>query len=693
MNKNTVNFVSIADLLRLCKVKWHWFIISIVLCLAVAASKVSHTTRTFTCKASIMVLDEKEGKSSRNVVGEEFSNMSLVSQNTNVHNVVKQMTSLNVLMEVAHRLDPTADEENALNQALALRNSLSVEKADKQSSVINLTYKDTSLEKAKRVLNVVIETYNDKWMEDKRLTTQNTTSFIDSRLGLLKSELDSLDEDISTFKSDNIITDVNRVGEVYLQQRSQSDAEIMRMTNQRSVARYVRSLLEDDNAPHDLLPVNSGIKDNSIESQIANYNEHVLQYNSHLDYTSAQNPRIVIQEKELGTLRSNIQKALDNYIKSLSIQIVSLENYNNRAVHNITSNPVQAKYLATIEREQKVKEGLYLYLLQKKEENEISSSYQRSSIKTLDFPYISSSSSSKKATTFGAALLLGLLLPTLVVFISLVTDKTIRNRGDLESHPNLMMMGEVPEYVQKKGLARVRETVHKLNAIRKKGSIRKMGLVRYLKSFKSAFTTNAGLIVEDGNQDSINEAFRLLRTKVLQNEDSKVYMVTSFDNGDGKTFVAANLALALAVNRRRVLFIDGDLRQGAASRIFGAKGLGLSDFLSGSESELSDLLFQLDDYPTLDILPTGDLPSNPTELLASQQLGDLIASQRPNYDIVLIDSPETGSLADTEIIADHSDTTIFVIRKGKTERDKVDELESTQENGKYAHLDLVLNGV
>ena len=153
------------------------------------------------------------------------------------------------------------------------------------------------------------------------------------------------------------------------------------------------------------------------------------------------------------------------------------------------------------------------------------------------------------------------------------------------------------------------------------------------------------------------------------------------------------MALALAVNRRRVLFIDGDLRQGAASRIFGAKGLGLSDFLSGSESELSDLLFQLDDYPTLDILPTGDLPSNPTELLASQQLGDLIASQRPNYDIVLIDSPETGSLADTEIIADHSDTTIFVIRKGKTERDKVDELESTQENGKYAHLDLVLNGV
>jgi len=691
--KNNINFVSIGDLWRLCVAKWHWFVISIVLCMAVAVFRVSHTVRTFTSKAAIMVLDEKEGKSSRNAVGEEFNNMSLVSQSSNVHNVVKQMTSLNVLMEVAHRLDSTADEEKVLGQALALRGRLSVEKADKNSTVINMTYKDTSLDKAKRVLSLVIQAYNDKWMEDKILTTQNTTSFIDSRLGLLRSELDSLDEGISTFKSDNIITDVKRVGDVYLQQRSQSDAEIMRMTNQRSVARYVRKLLGNDDEPHALLPVNSGINNSSIEAQITNYNEHVLQYNSHLDYTSEQNPRIIIQEKELGTLRANIRSALDNYIKSLSIQIVSLENYNNRAVHNISSNPMQAKYLATIEREQKVKEGLYLYLLQKKEENEISSSYQRSSIKTLDFPYVSSSSSSKKATTFGAALLLGLLLPTLVIFIGSVTDKTVRGRADLELYPNLMMMGEVPEYGQKKGFARWIETVHRLGAIRKLGSVRKLGLVRYMKSLKVLLTTNAGLVIKDGNQDSVNEAFRLIRTKVLQNDDSKVYMVTSFEEGDGKSFVSTNLALALAVNRQRVLFIDGDLRQGKASRLLGAMGLGLSDYLCGSEKELSNLLFQLSEFPTLDILPVGDLPSNPSELLASQLFGDCIDAQRPNYDVILIDCPETGNLADTEIIAEHSDTTIFVIRKGKTVRAKVDELESTQENGKYAHLDLVLNGV
>ncbi len=693
MKNNNVNFVSIGDLWRLCVANWHWYIVAIVLCMAVAAFKVSKTVKTYTANAAIMVLDEKEGKSSRNVVGEEFSNMGIVSQPSNAHNVVKQMTSLHVLMEAAHRLDTTADEEQTLIQALTLRGRLSVDKADKNSTVINLTYKDSSIVKAKQVLVLVIQAYNDKWMEEKRLVTQTTTSFIESRLALLKSELDSLDQGISSFKSDNIITDVQRVGEVYLQQRSQSDAEIMRMTNQRSVARYVRNLLGDENAAYELLPVNSGIKDNSIESQIANYNEHVLQYNSHLDYTSEQNPRIIIQEKELKTLRSNIQKALDNYIKSLSIQIVSLENYNNRAVHNISSNPMQAKYLATIEREQKVKEGLYLYLLQKKEENEISSSYQRINIKTIDSPYISSSSSSKKATTFGAAFLLGLLLPTLVVFVGAVTDKTVRSRTDLEAYPNLMMIGEVPEYGKKKGFARWIVLARRLGAVRKIGSVRKVGLVRYLKSFKTILTTNAGLVVEDGKQDSVNEAFRLMRTKVLQNDDCKVYMFTSFEDGAGKSFVSANLALALAVNHRRVLFIDGDLRSGMASRLFGAMGPGLSDYLCGSEKELSYMLFQLSEYPTLDILPSGALPSNPTELLSNEQFGDLIDSQKSNYDFILVDCPETGSLADAEIIADHTDTTVFVVRKGKTIRDKVDELDATQKRGKYAHLDLVLNGV
>lgn len=683
MNNN--NFVSIGDLLHLCAAKWHWFVISVVLCLAVAVFRVSHAVQTFTSDASIMVLDEKEGKSSRNSVGEEFSNMGLVSQSSNVSNVIKQMTSLNVLMEVARGLDTTADEEQVLGKAIYIRKRLSVEKADKQSTVINLTYTDYSAERAIRTLALVIQSYNDKWMEDKLLATKKTTVFIDSRLALLKSELDSLDEGISTFKSDNRITDLKRVGDIYLQQRSQSDAEIMRMTNQRSVARYIRNLLNDESA-HELLPVNSGLNNPLIESQISTYNEHVLQYNSHLDYTSAQNPRIIIQEKELGTLRGNIQKALDNYIKSLSIQIVSLENYNNKAVHNITSNPVQAKYLATIEREQKVKEGLYLYLLQKKEENEISSSYQINNIKTLDDPYESGGSSSKKTKALAAAFLLGILLPALVIFLQSMTDKTVRKRADIERYSNLSLMGMVPEYDRKSPFARCTELLSKIGVLHKIRLLQKIGLWH-----KTGLLHRSELVVQDGKQDAVNEAFRLLRTKLLQNTDNKVYMTTSYGQGDGKTFVSTNLALALAVSRQHILFIDGDLRQGTASRLWQADGPGLADYLNGSRTDVSSLLFHPDDYPTLDILPSGNLPSNPTELLASREFGELIVAQRLNYDIVLIDTPKIENLADAEIIAEQSDATLFVIRVGKTNRQYLDELVTAQENGIHIHLGLIMN--
>lgn len=662
-NSNNDNFVSIADLWRMCLARWRWFVISLLLCLVGALYRISHATLTYTCDASIMVLQDKEGKSVHNKTAEEFSNLSFVNPDVNVNNLIKQINSLDILMEVAHRMDSTADEERLLNLALYVRNRLSVENAGKNSSVINLSYKSTSPEKAKYTLALIIQVYNDKWAQEKRLLTQSTSSFIDSRLDLLKSELDSVDDSISSFKSENQITELGRVADLYLQQRNQSDAEILRLTNQRAMAESLRSLLDNQDAPHALLPVNSGINNSMIETQISTYNTQVMQYYSHLNYTSTQNPRMIIQEKELRTLRGNILYAVQNHINALNIQISALESYNDNAVDNIASNPLQAKYLASIERERKVKEDLYLYLLQKKEENEISSTYQRNNIKILDMPYVSGTSSSKKVKILAAAFLLGILLPILIIFLRSMTDKTVRKRTDIERYPNLAIMGEVPEHIQKRGL------------------IRKTRLIR-----------KAGLIVKEGKQDAANEAFRLLRTKLLQDTDNKVYMITSYGQGDGKTFVSTNLALALAVNHQHVLFIDGDLRHGTASRLWDATSPGLANYLNGSEKDFSSLLFHPDDYPTLDILLSGDIPSNPTELLSKREFGELIAAQRPNYDIILIDTPKTENLADAEIIAEQSDSTLFIIKVGKTERQKLDELDTAQENGKYTHLALVMNG-
>ena len=210
MKNSNDNFVSIADLWHLCITHWRWYVISLLLCLVAAVYRVSHAILTYTSNATILVIQEKEGKSVNNKAAEEFRSMSLVNQDVNVNNLTKQINSLNVLIEVSRRIDSIADEEQLLKRALALRNRLSVETEGKNSSVIKV--------------------YNDKWAEDNRLLTQKTSSFIDSRLDLLKGELDIADDSISTFKSENQITELGRVAEVYLQQRNQSDAEIMRLT-------------------------------------------------------------------------------------------------------------------------------------------------------------------------------------------------------------------------------------------------------------------------------------------------------------------------------------------------------------------------------------------------------------------------------------------------------------------------------
>lgn len=663
MNKNFDNFISIADLWHLCVAKWHWFVISLLMCLSLALFRITQTKLTYRSNAAILVLEDKEGKGVRNKADEEFRNMTLINQNVNVNNLTKQITSLDVLTEVARRLDTVADEEKLQSRALGLRSRLVVDVAGKNTSVINLSYSDYSPEDAKRILALVIQVYNDKWASEKEHLTQSTSSFIDSRLVLIKDELDLFDDSISSFKSENMITELSKVADINLQHQQQSDIEIMQLKNQRIAALSLRDLLSDKDAPHTLLPINSGINNGQITSQISMYNNQVMQYYSHLNYTSSQNPRIVIQEKELTTLRNTILYAVENQISTLDLQIRTIENFNSKAAYNIAVNPLQAQLLTSIEREQKVKEDLYLYLLQKKEENEISSTYQRSSIKILDHPYVSGSSSSKKTKILGAAFLLGILLPTLLIYLLSMIDKSIRKRSDIERYPKLSLMGEVPEYGKKSFY------------FRKKILVRKPQLV-----------------VGEGRKDAVNEAFRLLRSKLLHDADNKVYMITSNGDGEGKTFVSTNLAVALAVNNQRVLFVDGDLRHGTASGLWGAKGAGLAEYLEGRGMDLSSLLFHHKDFPTLDVLPSGNMPDNPTELLSTQAFGDLIATQRDFYDIILIDTPKTENLADVEIIHEQADVTIFVIRTGKTERQILDKLEADQENGKYTHLALVMNG-
>lgn len=675
MDKERKNesFLTIADLWHLCVARWRWFAASVLFCLLVAVNYLITTPFLYTRKAVVMVREESLGNNSTEKNGAEFNDIGFVKQNSNVTNVIRHYTSLDVLVEVAHRLDSTLKGGYLVNKAVAIQSRLSAENTDPKSTIIDLTYRDRSTAEAEHVLNTILKVYDERWLENKRRATLNTSHFIDSRLKLLQNDLNIVDDSIALFKSRFGITDLEHVSDLYLQQQSSSDSEILKLTNQRAMAEYIRSLLNDSSSDHQLLLVNSGLDNSVLDAQISFYNNLLIQLQSHMNYTSSQNPLILNQEKELENLRSKLRANLQSHIHTIDIQLQSLTDYYDEATSKVVSNPSQAKHLATIERERKVKESLYMFLLQKKEENEISITYHSSNIQLIELPHGSGKPTSpKRSQVILAAILLGLLIPVTVLFLSAVMDEHVRNRRDIEQKGNIPLLCEIP-------LSERKSTVRRLQRLFK------------LKS------QQASVVVGHGKKDPINEAFRMLRTKleslaVSSGKGCLTFIITSDQQGAGKSFVSVNLSLALAIAGKRVLFIDADLRRASSSQRLEAKQHGLSDYLSSQEEHIDSLFLHLKDYPTLDVLPAGTIPPNPTELLSSKLFAQLIETARTKYEMIIIDSPAANFIADAEIIKKHVDYSLFIVRAGLYLRRHLDNLEPSEENGTNNQM-VILNGV
>lgn len=687
MNHNTPSIapkikessLTIHGLWNLCVVRWRWFAVSVFLCLLVAVYYLLTTPYLYTRSASIMLREQSLGANATEKNAKEFNTIGFVNQKSNVTDVVRHITSLDILMEVAKHLQPDIAEDEAFEKALDIQTRLSAEGEDLGSYIINLTYKDYSTQEAANTLGLIIQIYNDKWLKDKQILIHNTSLFIDSRLRLLESDLNTVDDSISSYKSRFGITNMEQVSDIYLHQQSQADAEILKLTNQKAMAEYIRSLLEDKSQKNQLLLVNSGINNSLIESQITLYNSMLLQMQSHMEYTSGQNPLMMNLEKELISLRKNILANIINHIRTIDIQLHSLQNFHGETASKISSKPGQAKHLLSIEREQKVKESLYMFLLQKKEENEISLTYKAAPTQIIDKPHGSGKPASpKRARVLLGAILLGLIFPLTVIFVRATMDESVRDRFDIECNSDIPFLGEIPYSGRE----------HSLESL-----LMPFGIGRKAKS--------GGIVVGPDILNASNEAFRVLRNNmdsIVADKDidngCRVYLIKATQIEVGKTFVAMNLALTKAIGGQRVLFIDGDLRQASASRLWRTPLLGLSDYLCGEEGDYRKLLWHPEKYPMLDVLPAGALPTNPTELLQDPLLGKLINTAREHYDCIFIDSPTSGILADADILEHHIDCSLFIIRAGKFNRHRLNEFSPIQIiNGTSKPQYIILNGV
>lgn len=560
---------------------------------------------------------------------------------------------------------------SSLNEVVSrYADNLNVTLNDEKATIIDLSFRDVCIQRAEDVLNTVIAVYNENWIKDKNQIAVSTSMFINDRLGVIESELGHVDENISTFKSENLLPDVQAASQLYMTERSQAQSQILTLNTQLSMARYIRNYLTAGSNRNQLLPANSGLESANIENQISEYNNLQLQRNNLVANSSEQNPLVVDMDESLRSMRRSIVSSVDNLITTLNTQIHSLEKSDQRATENIAANPSQAKYLLSVERQQKVKEALYLFLLQKREENELSQAFTAYNTRVITPPTGSMMPTAPvKRNILLVGFILGILIPIVIVFLQETMNTRIRGKKDLEGL-SIPFVGEIPLY----------------------GKVRRSGLFRK----KVTPLTETKVAVKEGSRDVVNEAFRVLRTNLEfvsgENGKGQVILMTSFNPGSGKTFLTVNIASSLAIKGKKVLVIDGDLRRGSTSVYVGSPHHGLSNYLAGKVQRIEDVIVPASETVRFDVLPVGTIPPNPTELLSSERLQALLTDFRTRYDYILIDCPPIELVADTHIIEKYADRTIFVVRAGLLERSMLPELEALYTEHKFKNMAVLLNG-
>ena len=741
--------------------RWHWFAISLLLCVAVAGLYLFSTPKQYTRSASVMVKDDDNKPTS---VSSELSNLGIFGTNTNIQNELLTFQSPTLMTEVVSRLhlnetyvtrqglrniemyncSPiTVDFHDANISGLSFRiyvksdkeyelskfrylgekisgtvsgiigtavqtpvgivtlkttphftddfisrtityskseisrtgdayaTRLNASLAQKDATVISLSIEDASAQKSEDILNTLITVYNENWMNYKNQAAISTSHFITNRLGVIENELGSVDSDIATYKSENLLPDIQAASTLYMHQSAQNKQQLLDLNNQLSTAKYIRSALNGDDMSQPLSG-SAGIASTSIAKYIDEFNDMVLNRNLLIANSSERNPLVADLTTSLRSMKQTIIQSIDNMIVFLNAEISSIQTEERQTTSQLASSPNQANYLLTVERQQKVKEQLYLYLLQKREENEISQAFTAYNTRVITEPRGSRRPTSPKMLNVALiALALGLILPAVTIFVIENLNTKVRGRKDVESL-TIPLIGEIPQFYSDK-----------------KRSIS-------LKKTQAQQQKNA-ILVKAGSRNAINESFRVIRSNIdfMTTADctDNVFAITSFNPGSGKSFIAMNLATCFAIKNKKVLVIDGDLRHGTASIFVGSPQTGLSSYLAGQITDWHDIITTDEKYPNMHIAPIGTVPPNPTELLDNGKIEALIAELRTQYEYIFIDCPPIDIVADTQILERYVDRTIFIVRAGLLDRDMLPQLEDMYQNHRFKNLSFILNGV
>jgi tyrosine-protein kinase Etk/Wzc len=738
--------VSLKEVLWKYLAKWPWFIAGIALSFAVSFLYLYYTTPLFEANATILIKDDSKGGGGLNEIS-AFEDLGIINRKSNLENEIEILRSRSLMIRVVqelklnitcfidkHPLDieqytdapyiigfskgdssilntsaffsirqlsssafettgyddkkvtshqfgkpfdigfgemiviPAVTggainkekilvEINPVNKiASRYTQRLKVEPVNSKSNVIHLSLKDPVKGKAVDILNSLIRQYREDAIEDKNQVSINTAQFINERIRFITNELALVEGSAQQYKTSNTLVDIPSEAEIFLSTGSENEKELIQANIQVQLSRYVFNYLNEVKNIFDLIPANLGLTDVSIMNMIDQHNKLVLDRNRIQRNSNDKNPVVTNLEAQISSLRQSVKAGLSNIIGTLELKEAALRKQENVINSRISSVPRHEREYREIQRQQQIKESLYLYLLQKREETAIALAVTVSNAKVIDSAYSKGNVvSPNKQVFYSVAMLLGLLLPIGLIYFTGLFDTRIHDKEDVKKS-GLPFLGEIP----------VSKTQDKL-------------------------------VVQASDKTGISEAFRSLRTNVSFMIDhnlkkAPVVFITSTIAKEGKTFLAINLAAITAASGKRVLLVGMDLR---TPRILEYLNMppskGVTNHLIDASSRLEDFILPVPKVENMYVLPSGDIPPNPAELLMTDRIKEIFSQVRNAFDYIVVDTAPAGLVTDTVLIANQADAFIYVLRARFSDKRTLAIPESLYKDRKLPNMALLIN--
>ncbi len=529
---------------------------------------------------------------------------------------------------------------------------------NKMATLVRISYVDTSIKRADDILNSLLEAYKKSIIDDKNMVSQSTARFIDDRVRIVGKELSSVESSLAAFKQANKLVDVTQNAQSFFAQTNSARQRTIQLQAQQAAVNYLLDYLKSSGSGDNLIPTLGGLTDAGIQNQIAKYNEMKLQRNRLAENSGEEGITLKTLDANLKEMRYIMLASMEGYKNSIEQQ-VKLALQEERALQgSIQSMPQQEKQAISISRQQAIKEELYTYLLNKREETALQLAVNEANVRVVEPPYGTGRPiSPRRQIILLIGLLAGIALPFAGFYGYSVLNMRVRGRKDVETYTTLPILAEIPRYKDKDNDNRI--------------------------------------MVNEKSNDMLSEAFRLMRYNLsFLNRDAKVIMFTSTIPSEGKSFVSRNFAYSLAVKDKKVILIDCDIRRQTQSCVLGFQtAKGLTNYLSGEVSDIQELIAPAQDGSRVKIMPAGPLPPNPTELLMDERMSQLIEQLRKEYDYVVLDSVPAQMMADAALVSQLSDLTVYVVRVGGIDRRYLSEIDRLYREKRYSNMCILLNAV